>query len=86
MPVPRRPLSFPTILAASTDDPFATARRVTGLAEAWGSRPSTSARSGTSTPRPNTRHGREQNSCPPNRPRPQHIPLSQYTDETRKNR
>ncbi|WP_330230070.1 alpha/beta hydrolase [Nocardia sp. NBC_00508] len=37
-PIPRRRLPFPTILAASTNDPFATRRRVAGMAEAWGSR------------------------------------------------
>lgn len=37
-PIPRRRLPFPTVLAASTNDPFATYRRVAGLAEAWGSR------------------------------------------------
>ncbi|MCP2316387.1 hypothetical protein APR12_001724 [Nocardia amikacinitolerans] len=38
-PVPRSPLPFPTVLATSTNDPFATSRRVAGMAEAWGSRP-----------------------------------------------
>ncbi len=38
LPVPRRRLPFPSILAASSDDPLADRRRVAGLAEAWGSR------------------------------------------------
>ncbi|MTE15507.1 RBBP9/YdeN family alpha/beta hydrolase [Nocardia aurantiaca] len=38
-PIPRGRLPFPTTLAASTSDPFATDRRVIGMAEAWGSRP-----------------------------------------------
>lgn len=40
-PIPRRALPFPSILAASTNDPLARYRRVTGMAEAWGSRPVT---------------------------------------------
>ncbi|MGS2811189.1 RBBP9/YdeN family alpha/beta hydrolase [Nocardia sp. MW-W600-9] len=36
-PVPRRRLPFPSIVAASSTDPLATARRVSGMAEAWGS-------------------------------------------------
>ena len=38
LPVPRRRLPFPSIVAASTTDPLASSRRVAGLAEAWGSR------------------------------------------------
>lgn len=38
-PIPRGRLPFQTTLAASTNDPFANVRRVTGMAEAWGSRP-----------------------------------------------
>ncbi|WP_233224856.1 alpha/beta hydrolase [Nocardia sp. MDA0666] len=38
-PIPRSTLPFPTILATSTNDPYASHRRVTGLAESWGSRP-----------------------------------------------
>lgn len=36
-PVPRRRLPFPSIVAASSTDPLATARRVAGMAESWGS-------------------------------------------------
>jgi uncharacterized protein len=38
MPVPRRPLPFPSIVAASTDDPLANPVRLRSLAAAWGSR------------------------------------------------
>ncbi|WP_235367310.1 RBBP9/YdeN family alpha/beta hydrolase, partial [Rhodococcus sp. Chr-9] len=38
LPIPRRRLPFPSILAASSNDPLADRRRVAGLAEAWGSR------------------------------------------------
>ncbi|WP_262698617.1 MULTISPECIES: RBBP9/YdeN family alpha/beta hydrolase [Streptomyces] len=38
MPTPRTPLPFPSIVAASTNDPLATFGCVTGLARAWGSR------------------------------------------------
>ncbi len=38
LPIPRRRLPFPSIVAASTTDPLASFRRVAGLAEAWGSR------------------------------------------------
>ena len=38
LPIPRRVLPFPSILAASSNDPLARYRRVTGLAEVWGSR------------------------------------------------
>ncbi len=37
-PLPRRPLPFPSIVAASTNDPLGRYRRITGMAEAWGSR------------------------------------------------
>ncbi|MFI5719298.1 RBBP9/YdeN family alpha/beta hydrolase [Nocardia sp. NPDC051750] len=37
-PIPRGRLPFPSVLAASTTDPLAAFRRVTGMAEAWGSR------------------------------------------------
>jgi len=37
-PIPRRRLPFPSILAASSNDPLADRRRVAGLAEGWGSR------------------------------------------------
>ncbi|MGF6889533.1 putative alpha/beta hydrolase family esterase [Nocardia sp. GAS34] len=37
-PIPRRQLPFPSILAASSNDPLAARRRVAGLAETWGSR------------------------------------------------
>jgi uncharacterized protein len=38
LPVPRRPLPFPGILAASSDDPLGNPARVAALARAWGSR------------------------------------------------
>jgi predicted alpha/beta hydrolase family esterase len=38
LPIPRRRLPFPSIVAASTTDPLASFRRVAGMAEAWGSR------------------------------------------------
>jgi predicted alpha/beta hydrolase family esterase len=38
LPVPRRPLPFPSIVAASDNDPLASLQRVTELAQAWGSR------------------------------------------------
>jgi len=38
LPIPRNPLPFPSIVAASTNDPLATFDRVTELAAAWGSR------------------------------------------------
>ncbi|MDN7673123.1 alpha/beta hydrolase [Burkholderia oklahomensis] len=37
-PVPRKRLPFPSIVAASTDDPLARVERVAELADAWGSR------------------------------------------------
>ena len=37
-PVPRRPLPFPSIVAASTNDPLARFERVAELAAHWGSR------------------------------------------------
>ncbi|MDV7354624.1 alpha/beta fold hydrolase [Rhodococcus oxybenzonivorans] len=37
-PVPRRRLPFPSVVAASTNDPMARFRRVAGMAESWGSR------------------------------------------------
>ncbi|RVU22293.1 alpha/beta hydrolase [Streptomyces antnestii] len=37
-PIPRSPLPFRSIVAASTNDPLATFDRVAGLARAWGSR------------------------------------------------
>lgn len=37
-PIPRRRLPFPSIVAASINDPLASARRVAGMAESWGSR------------------------------------------------
>jgi predicted alpha/beta hydrolase family esterase len=36
--VPRAPLPFPSIVAASRNDPLGRVERVAGLAEAWGSR------------------------------------------------
>ena len=38
LPIPRRPLPFPSILAASTDDPLGNPVRLQALARAWGSR------------------------------------------------
>lgn len=38
LPVPRRRLPFPSIVAASRTDPLAAFRRVAGMAESWGSR------------------------------------------------
>ncbi|QIX52400.1 alpha/beta hydrolase [Rhodococcus sp. DMU1] len=37
-PIPRRRLPFPSVVAASRNDPLACYRRVTGMAELWGSR------------------------------------------------
>jgi predicted alpha/beta hydrolase family esterase len=38
LPTPRTPLPFPSIVAASTNDPLGRLERVTQLATAWGSR------------------------------------------------
>jgi predicted alpha/beta hydrolase family esterase len=38
LPVPRRPLPFPSLVAASQDDPLGSFERVAELARAWGSR------------------------------------------------
>jgi predicted alpha/beta hydrolase family esterase len=38
LPIPRQPLPFPSIVAASTDDPLARYDRVVEFAAAWGSR------------------------------------------------
>ena len=38
LPIPRRPLPFPSILAVSTDDPLGNPMRLRALANAWGSR------------------------------------------------
>jgi uncharacterized protein len=38
LPVPRRPLPFPSIVATSDDDPLGNPVRVRALARAWGSR------------------------------------------------
>ena len=38
LPVPRQPLPFPSIVAASRDDPLASFDRVQELAQQWGSR------------------------------------------------
>ncbi|NKY54427.1 RBBP9/YdeN family alpha/beta hydrolase [Nocardia vermiculata] len=38
LPIPRRRLPFPSLVAASSTDPLASVRRVAGMAEAWGSR------------------------------------------------
>lgn len=38
LPTPRTPLPFPSIVAASTNDPLARLEKVTELASAWGSR------------------------------------------------
>lgn len=37
LPIPRSPLPFPTLLAASRNDPLCDFARAQGLAEAWGS-------------------------------------------------
>jgi hypothetical protein len=37
-PVPREPLSFPSVVAASANDPLGDPERVAGLARSWGSR------------------------------------------------
>ncbi|MGB3698240.1 MAG: alpha/beta fold hydrolase [Gordonia sp. (in: high G+C Gram-positive bacteria)] len=37
-PIPRRRLPFPSVLAASSNDPLADLRVIRGLAEVWGSR------------------------------------------------
>ena len=38
LPIPRMPLPFPSIVAASTDDPLGNPVRLRALARAWGSR------------------------------------------------
>jgi predicted alpha/beta hydrolase family esterase len=38
LPIPRRTLPFPSIVAASTDDPLGNPVRVRAMADAWGSR------------------------------------------------
>ena len=38
LPIPRQPLPFPSIVAASSDDPLSNPGRVRALAKAWGSR------------------------------------------------
>lgn len=38
LPIPRRRLPFPSIVAASTNDPVGDRRRIAGMAECWGSR------------------------------------------------
>lgn len=38
LPIPRRPLPFPSILATSTDDPLGNPVRLRAMANAWGSR------------------------------------------------
>jgi len=38
VPCPRAPLPFPSIVVASSDDPYATFERSRGYADAWGSR------------------------------------------------
>src|SRR6185369_10560694 len=38
LPTPRAPLPFPTIVAASTNDPLGRYERIVELAAAWGSR------------------------------------------------
>ncbi|MFE1311427.1 RBBP9/YdeN family alpha/beta hydrolase [Streptomyces sp. NPDC058755] len=37
-PVPRAPLPFPSLVAASADDPLGAPERIAGLARSWGSR------------------------------------------------
>jgi uncharacterized protein len=38
VPVPRHPLPFPSVVVASTNDPYASVAYAAGLAQAWGSR------------------------------------------------
>ncbi|MDP9975336.1 putative alpha/beta hydrolase family esterase [Variovorax paradoxus] len=38
LPIPRAPLPFPSIVAASSNDPLAQLERARGLAQSWGSR------------------------------------------------
>jgi uncharacterized protein len=38
LPIPRTPLPFPSIVAASTDDPLGNPVRIGALSKAWGSR------------------------------------------------
>lgn len=38
LPIPRKPLPFPSIVAASTNDALGSYERVEGMAQAWGSR------------------------------------------------
>jgi predicted alpha/beta hydrolase family esterase len=38
LPIPRQPLPFPSIVAASTNDPLARYERIAALAQVWGSR------------------------------------------------
>ncbi|BAK76812.1 protein of unknown function [Pseudogulbenkiania sp. NH8B] len=38
LPIPRQPLPFPSIVAASTNDPLGALERISALADAWGSR------------------------------------------------
>ncbi len=38
LPIPRTPLPFPSIVAASSNDPLARLERTRGFAQAWGSR------------------------------------------------
>lgn len=38
LPIPRGRLPFPSIVAASTNDPLGDRRRIAGMAETWGSR------------------------------------------------
>lgn len=38
LPIPRGTLPFPSIVAASDNDPLANHRRISGMAESWGSR------------------------------------------------
>jgi uncharacterized protein len=38
LPIPRKPLPFPSIVAASTNDPLGNLDRITQLAKDWGSR------------------------------------------------
>lgn len=38
LPIPRGRLPFPSIVAASDNDPLANHRRISGMAESWGSR------------------------------------------------
>jgi predicted alpha/beta hydrolase family esterase len=51
LPIPRRPLPFPSLLAASRNDPLCAFARAQALAQDWGSKSSTRAKSAPQSPR-----------------------------------